>query len=142
MWPSPEGKEGQLAPTPRRCSAGCLSTRNAVLHLLWPAVYLPNIRTKNVEIKILDYVWNQDRSSLMFIVKNSCGQPCRVIGFKIGVTEDPPCRGAEAQSPYLGVLWKFRVGVPAHVLSSSLDCSSKLRSPLPIALVLLQSDIN
>ncbi|GFV90337.1 hypothetical protein TNCV_4380521 [Trichonephila clavipes] len=24
LWPSPECKEGQLAPTPRRCSAGCL----------------------------------------------------------------------------------------------------------------------
>ncbi|GFV45884.1 hypothetical protein TNCV_2322432 [Trichonephila clavipes] len=24
LWPSPEGKEGQLAPTPRRCSAGYL----------------------------------------------------------------------------------------------------------------------
>ncbi|GFW88412.1 hypothetical protein TNCV_2287381 [Trichonephila clavipes] len=23
LWSSPEGKEGQLAPTPRRCSAGC-----------------------------------------------------------------------------------------------------------------------
>ncbi|GFU71222.1 hypothetical protein TNCV_2673861 [Trichonephila clavipes] len=24
LWLGPEGKEGQLAPTPRRCSAGCL----------------------------------------------------------------------------------------------------------------------
>ena len=27
LWASPEGKEGQLAPTPRRCSAGCLQYR-------------------------------------------------------------------------------------------------------------------
>ncbi|GFS70928.1 hypothetical protein TNCV_2719971 [Trichonephila clavipes] len=31
LWPSPEGKEGQLTPTPRRCSAGCLKYRQCVL---------------------------------------------------------------------------------------------------------------
>ncbi|GFS79891.1 hypothetical protein TNCV_750561 [Trichonephila clavipes] len=31
MWPSPEDKEGQLAPTPRRCNAGCLKYRQCVL---------------------------------------------------------------------------------------------------------------
>ncbi|GFV38414.1 hypothetical protein TNCV_4392951 [Trichonephila clavipes] len=31
LWPSPEGKEGQLAPTPRRCSAGCLKYRQCIL---------------------------------------------------------------------------------------------------------------
>ncbi|GFU75749.1 hypothetical protein TNCV_1652091 [Trichonephila clavipes] len=31
LWPSPEGKEGQLAPTPRRYSAGCLKYRQCVL---------------------------------------------------------------------------------------------------------------
>ncbi|GFU47977.1 hypothetical protein TNCV_4967661 [Trichonephila clavipes] len=31
LWPSPEGKEGQLAPTPRRCCAGCLKYRQCVL---------------------------------------------------------------------------------------------------------------
>ncbi|GFV30289.1 uncharacterized protein TNCV_97641 [Trichonephila clavipes] len=31
LWPNPEGKEGQLAPTPRRCSAGCSKYRQCVL---------------------------------------------------------------------------------------------------------------
>ncbi|GFU87597.1 hypothetical protein TNCV_2935191 [Trichonephila clavipes] len=31
LWPSSEGKEGQLAPTPRRCSASCLKYRQCVL---------------------------------------------------------------------------------------------------------------
>ncbi|GFU31753.1 uncharacterized protein TNCV_1176281 [Trichonephila clavipes] len=31
LWPSPEGKEGQLAATPQRCSAGCLKYRHCVL---------------------------------------------------------------------------------------------------------------
>ncbi|GFY12341.1 hypothetical protein TNCV_284441 [Trichonephila clavipes] len=31
VWPSLEGKEGQLAPTPRRCSASCLKYRQCVL---------------------------------------------------------------------------------------------------------------
>ncbi|GFU85635.1 hypothetical protein TNCV_1719261 [Trichonephila clavipes] len=31
LWPSPEGKEGQLAPIPRRCSAGCLKYPQCVL---------------------------------------------------------------------------------------------------------------
>ncbi|GFW90258.1 hypothetical protein TNCV_2121251 [Trichonephila clavipes] len=31
LWPSPKDKEGQLAPTPRRCSAGCLKYRQCVL---------------------------------------------------------------------------------------------------------------
>ena len=31
LWASPEGKEGQLAPTPRRCSAGFLKYRQCVL---------------------------------------------------------------------------------------------------------------
>ncbi|GFX24903.1 hypothetical protein TNCV_3451731 [Trichonephila clavipes] len=31
LWPSLEDKEGQLAPTPRRCSAGCLKYRQCVL---------------------------------------------------------------------------------------------------------------
>ncbi|GFW81829.1 hypothetical protein TNCV_2885031 [Trichonephila clavipes] len=31
LWPNPEGKEGQLAPTPRRCSASCLKYRQCVL---------------------------------------------------------------------------------------------------------------
>ncbi|GFW29934.1 hypothetical protein TNCV_4999741 [Trichonephila clavipes] len=31
LWPSPEVNEGQLAPTPRRCSAGCLKYRQCVL---------------------------------------------------------------------------------------------------------------
>ncbi|GFV26487.1 hypothetical protein TNCV_3361401 [Trichonephila clavipes] len=31
LWSSPEGKEGQLAPTLRRCSAGCLKYRQCVL---------------------------------------------------------------------------------------------------------------
>ncbi|GFV11569.1 hypothetical protein TNCV_975591 [Trichonephila clavipes] len=31
LWPRPEGKEGQLAPTPRRCTAGCLQNRQCVL---------------------------------------------------------------------------------------------------------------
>ncbi|GFU29003.1 hypothetical protein TNCV_471181 [Trichonephila clavipes] len=30
--PSPEGNEGQLAPTLRRCSAGCLKYRQCVLY--------------------------------------------------------------------------------------------------------------
>ncbi|GFV46515.1 hypothetical protein TNCV_3234021 [Trichonephila clavipes] len=33
LWLSPEGKEGQLAPTPRRCSAGCLKYRQCVLRV-------------------------------------------------------------------------------------------------------------
>ncbi|GFT98968.1 uncharacterized protein TNCV_3793551 [Trichonephila clavipes] len=31
LWPSPEGKEGQLAPIPQRCSAGCLKYGQCVL---------------------------------------------------------------------------------------------------------------
>ncbi|GFT71421.1 uncharacterized protein TNCV_970941 [Trichonephila clavipes] len=31
LWPSPEDKEGQLAPTPRRCNAGCLMYRQCAL---------------------------------------------------------------------------------------------------------------
>ncbi|GFU64548.1 hypothetical protein TNCV_304871 [Trichonephila clavipes] len=31
LWPSPEGKEGQLAQTPRTCSTGCLKYRQCVL---------------------------------------------------------------------------------------------------------------
>ncbi|GFV51039.1 hypothetical protein TNCV_4635861 [Trichonephila clavipes] len=31
LWPSPEGKSGQLAATPRRCSSGCLKYRQCVL---------------------------------------------------------------------------------------------------------------
>ncbi|GFW73229.1 hypothetical protein TNCV_2798931 [Trichonephila clavipes] len=31
LWSSPEGKEGQLAPTFRRCSAGCLKYRQYVV---------------------------------------------------------------------------------------------------------------
>ncbi|GFW43024.1 uncharacterized protein TNCV_1474201 [Trichonephila clavipes] len=31
LWPSPKDKEGQLAPTPWRCSAGCLKYRQCVL---------------------------------------------------------------------------------------------------------------
>ncbi|GFX01500.1 hypothetical protein TNCV_1864731 [Trichonephila clavipes] len=31
LWPSPEDKEGQLAPTSRRCSAGCLKYQQCVL---------------------------------------------------------------------------------------------------------------
>ncbi|GFS70879.1 hypothetical protein TNCV_2719631 [Trichonephila clavipes] len=31
LWPSPGGKERQLAPTHRRCSAGCLKYRLCVL---------------------------------------------------------------------------------------------------------------
>ncbi|GFW85743.1 hypothetical protein TNCV_853921 [Trichonephila clavipes] len=31
LWPSPEGKERQLAPTTRRCSAGCLKYRQRAL---------------------------------------------------------------------------------------------------------------
>ncbi|GFY24585.1 uncharacterized protein TNCV_1016311 [Trichonephila clavipes] len=30
LWPSPEGKEGQLAPSPRTCSAGCLKVDQAM----------------------------------------------------------------------------------------------------------------
>ncbi|GFV13737.1 hypothetical protein TNCV_2500711 [Trichonephila clavipes] len=31
LWPIPEGKEGQLAPLPRRSRAGCLKYRQCVL---------------------------------------------------------------------------------------------------------------
>ncbi|GFX23281.1 hypothetical protein TNCV_4560631 [Trichonephila clavipes] len=31
LWTSAEGKEGQLAPTPWRCSAGCLKYRQCIL---------------------------------------------------------------------------------------------------------------
>ncbi|GFT12143.1 hypothetical protein TNCV_127811 [Trichonephila clavipes] len=31
QWPSPEVKEGQLSPTPRKCSAGCLKYQQCVL---------------------------------------------------------------------------------------------------------------
>ncbi|GFU72959.1 uncharacterized protein TNCV_4636931 [Trichonephila clavipes] len=31
LWQSPEGKEGQLSPTPQRCSAACLKYRQCVL---------------------------------------------------------------------------------------------------------------
>ncbi|GFX01085.1 hypothetical protein TNCV_4580511 [Trichonephila clavipes] len=31
LWPSPESKEGKLAPTPPRCSAGCLKYQQCVL---------------------------------------------------------------------------------------------------------------
>ncbi|GFW30264.1 hypothetical protein TNCV_3850351 [Trichonephila clavipes] len=31
LWPSPEGKDGQLAPIPRRYSTGCLKYRQCVL---------------------------------------------------------------------------------------------------------------
>ncbi|GFX75017.1 hypothetical protein TNCV_1845891 [Trichonephila clavipes] len=31
LWSSPEGKEGLLAPTTRRCSAGCLKYRQCIL---------------------------------------------------------------------------------------------------------------
>ncbi|GFX78085.1 hypothetical protein TNCV_972391 [Trichonephila clavipes] len=31
LWPSPDGKEGQLAPTYRTCNAGCLKYRQCVL---------------------------------------------------------------------------------------------------------------
>ncbi|GFU90193.1 hypothetical protein TNCV_3873971 [Trichonephila clavipes] len=45
MWPSPEGKEGQLAPTPRRCSAGCLKYRHTKgvreLYTIPPHIIIP-----------------------------------------------------------------------------------------------------
>ncbi|GFV09427.1 hypothetical protein TNCV_4245211 [Trichonephila clavipes] len=55
-------------------------------------------------------------------------------------TEELPCgvpctlNMSSAQRPPIGVVWKFGVGVPALVSSSSLDRSLKLRDPSPKAL--------
>ncbi|GFT40175.1 hypothetical protein TNCV_1526871 [Trichonephila clavipes] len=57
-----------------------------------------------------------------------------VMSSSPNAAEDQPCRGAvkshvkftKAQSSHVGVAWKLRNGLPALVLSSSIDRSSKL----------------
>ncbi|GFS87432.1 hypothetical protein TNCV_207511 [Trichonephila clavipes] len=46
LWPSPEYKEGQLAPTPQRYSAGCLKYRQCVLECKSVIQYRPYHNTR------------------------------------------------------------------------------------------------